>query len=128
MHTFSAGFLERLDGPLHLRFFMQPLTAILFAVRDGIKDAHAGRGAYGWSLLNDPAQRRYLLEDGWKGISKVFILACALDFVYQVAVWRTLNPLGMLLVATILSVIPYALLRGPVNRLVHLLTMHRSHP
>jgi hypothetical protein len=52
--------------------------------------------------------------------SKVFVLAFALDVAYQFTVWRGLKPLQALLTATILAVIPYALLRGPVNRLVRM--------
>jgi hypothetical protein len=36
----------RLDGPLHFRFIVQPLMAIIFAVIDGVKDAKAGKSAY----------------------------------------------------------------------------------
>jgi len=32
--------------------------------------------------------------------------------------WHTLKPLGALMTAIILAVIPYVLLRGPVNRLL----------
>jgi asparagine N-glycosylation enzyme membrane subunit Stt3 len=72
------------------------------------------------STLTDPAQRRYLLEDGWKGISRIFVLACALDVVYQLIEWRRLKPVEMLLTAVILAVVPYALSRGPINRLLRL--------
>jgi hypothetical protein len=113
-------FLARLDGPLHFRFIMQPLMAIFLATRVGIRDAREGRSAYLWTLLSDPAQRRYLLADGWKGISRIFILACALDVIYTVIEWHRLKPLETLLTAVILAVIPYALLRGPINRLVRL--------
>ena len=118
--NFWTDFIGRFDGPLHFRLFVQPLMAILFAVRDGTRDAREGRSAYLWALLTDPAQRRYLLESGWKGIAKVFILALALDVVYQFMEWRGLKPLQALMTATALAVIPYALLRGPVNRLVRL--------
>ena len=119
--------MQRLDGPLHLRFYLQPLMAVLLAVRDGIRDAREGRSAYLWTVLTDSSQRRYLLEDGWKGISKVFLLACLLDAIYEWIVWRSLRPLQMLLVAALLSVIPYSLLRGPINRLMHRLPSRESH-
>ena len=103
MGTFLSSFLTdligRFDGPLHFRFFAQPLMAIVLAVRDGSRDAREGRGAYGWSLLTDPAHRRYLLESGWKGIFKVFVVAYALDVVYQVMVWHGLKPFEALLTA-----------------------------
>jgi len=123
---FLTNWTVRLHGPLHFRFVLQPLMAILFATRDGWRDALADRSAYFWALLSDPAQRRYLLEDGWKGIGKVFILALVLDAVYQLIAWHRLRPLGALAVAIILAVVPYVLLRGPVNRLLSALTNRRG--
>jgi hypothetical protein len=116
--NYLNDFIARFDGPLHFRLIMQPLMAIVLAVRDGTRDARAGRRAYLWTLLSDPAQRRYLLADGWKGISRVFILACVLDVIYQFIVWHRLKPLEVLLTAFILAVIPYVILRGPINRLI----------
>jgi hypothetical protein len=118
LSTFWTDFLARFDGPLHFRLFVQPLMAIVFAIRDGMRDAREGRSAYLWTLLTDAAQRRYLLESGWKGISKVFVLAVVLDVVYQLIVWRDVKPVQALLTAAVLALIPYALLRGPVNRAV----------
>src|SRR6516165_12088603 len=127
LSTFVTDFIGRFDGPLHFRLFVQPLMAILFAVRDGTRDAREARNAYLWALLTDPGQRRYLLESGWKGIAKVFVLAFALDVVYQFMVWRGLKPLQALLTAIVLAVLPYVLLRGPVNRLVRIRQIRRSH-
>ena len=124
--NYVSNFIGRFDGPLHFRLIMQPLMAILLAVRDGSRDAREGRSAYGWTLLTDASQRRYLLADGWKGISRVFVLAYALDVVYQFIEWRGLKPSQALLTAIILAVIPYVLLRGPINRLVRLGQAHRK--
>ena len=118
LSTFWSDFLARFDGPLHFRLFVQPMMAIVFAVRDGMRDAREGRSAYLWTLLTDAAQRRYLLESGWKGISKVFVLADVLDVVYPLIVSRDVKPVEALLTAAVLALIPYALLRGPVNRAV----------
>ena len=125
--TYWHDFLGRFDGPMHFRLIMQPAMAILFAVRDGTRDAHEGRSAYLWTLLTEPSQRRYLLESGWKGIAKIFILAFALDVVYQFMVWHGLKPLQALMTATVLAVIPYAVLRGPINRLLRMTQTRRSH-
>src|SRR3954447_2854353 len=95
--SYWADFLSRFDGPLHFRLFIQPLMAMLFAIRDGKRDARDGRGAYIWTVLTNAAQRRYLLQSGWKGISKVFVLALALDVIYQILVWHGLKPLQGLL-------------------------------
>ena len=127
LSSFVPDFIQRLDGPLHFRFFVQPLMAILLAIRDGTRDAREGRSAYLWTVLTDSTQRRYLIEDGWKGISKVFILACLLDVIYEWIVWRSLTPLQMVLVAALLSVIPYALLRGPINRFMRTEQSRDSH-
>jgi len=118
--NYVNDFIARFDGPLHFRLIMQPLMAVALAVRDGSRDARAGRGAYFWTVLTDPAQRGYLLADGWKGISRVFILAYVLDVIYQVIEWHGLKAFEAFLTAVILAVIPYALLRGPINRLVRL--------
>ena len=124
MRDFLANYLNdliaRFDGPLHFRLFMQPLMAIFLAVRHGVRDAHMGRAAYGWTVLTDREQRSYLLKSGWKDIGKVFILAYVLDVVYQFLAWRGVKPLQAGLTACILALIPYLLLRGPVNRLVRL--------
>jgi hypothetical protein len=124
--TYWTDLVARFDGPLHFRLIMQPVMAIFFAVRDGSRDAREGRSAYLWTLLSDSSQRHYLIESGWKGISKVFVLAYALDVVYQVLVWHGLKPMQALLTAIILAVIPYAVLRGPVNRVLRMNQTRKS--
>jgi len=122
--TYVSNFVGRLDGPLHFRFIMQPLMAILLAFRDGSRDAREGRRPWMWKLVHVPEQRRYLLADGWRGIGRIFLLACVLDVLYQLIEWRTLHPLGVLMTAIVLAVIPYVLLRGPINRLLRHIHAH----
>jgi hypothetical protein len=110
----------RLDGPLHFRFIFQPLMASIFAVIDGVKDAKTGRPAYFWTLLFNPGHRKELVKEGWKSVGKIFILAIFLDVVYQLKVHSTVYPGEMLIVAFALAIVPYLVLRGPVNRLVRL--------
>jgi len=125
--NYISDFIGRFDGPLHFRLIVQPLVATLLAVRDGSRDAREGRSAYAWTLLTDASQRRYLLADGWKGISRIFVIAYALDVIYQFIEWHGLKPFEALLTAIILAVIPYVVLRGPINRLVRLGEAHRKH-
>ena len=120
LSSFVTDFIARFDGPLHFRLIAQPLMAVCLAARDGRRDALEGRGAYLWKFVNKPEHRRYLLESGVKGISKVFVLAFVLDVVYQFVEWRGLKPLQAFLTATVLAVIPYVLLRGPINRLMRI--------
>ena len=117
---FWTDLVGRLTGPMSFRMIMQPIMASLFALRDGMKDARGGRPAYLWTVVSDPAERRYLLSDGWKAVGKVFILAVVLDVLYQLMVFRWVYPLELLSVALALAVVPYAVLRGPVNRLARL--------
>src|SRR5271154_3986268 len=102
---------------MDFRLVLQPLMAVFFAVRDGIKDAREGRVPYFWSLFTEPGHRRELLRDGWKSVAKVFIIAIVLDAVYQFIVVRWFYPGEALLVAVLLAIVPYVLLRGPANRL-----------
>jgi len=108
---------DRVTGPMKFRLVLQPLMASFFAIRSGLKDARAGRPPYFWSLFSDPAHRADLLKDGWKSVGKVFVLAIVLDVVYQVMVERFVYPLETLLVALVLAIVPYLLLRGLVTRL-----------
>jgi hypothetical protein len=105
--------LARLDGPLHFRFIFQPLMSALFAIRDARRDARAGRKPF--RLITDPAQRHQVLLTGWKSVGKVFVIALILDAVYQFTVFRWFYPGQALWVALLLAIVPYSLLRGPVN-------------
>jgi hypothetical protein len=117
-HRYIESLFARLDGPLHFRFIVQPLMASIFAVIDGIKDAKLGRPAYFWELVSDPANRKEMMKLAWKRIGKIFILAVILDVIYQIKVTHWVYPGETLTVAILLAVVPYFVLRGPINRLV----------
>lgn len=112
--------LGRLDGPLHFRIILQPLMAVIFALIDGIKDAKSGKQAYFWAIFSNPEERKELMKSGWKSIGKIFILAVILDIIYQLKVFHKIYPGEVLIVAFVLAIVPYLLLRGPVNRLMRL--------
>ena len=73
--------------------------------------------AYFWSFFTEPTHRREMLRNGWRSVGKVFCLAIVLDLVYQVIVLRWFYPIETLLVAFLLAIVPYLLVRGPANRL-----------
>jgi hypothetical protein len=100
------------------RIILQPLMAGLLATRAGLKDAREGRPPYFWTLLTDSTQRVALLRDGWRAVARVFVLAIVMDVIYQLIVRRWIYPGETLIVAITLAVVPYLLLRGPINRLV----------
>jgi hypothetical protein len=113
--------VDRIGGPLSLRLFLQPTMATIFAIRDGLKDAREGRPAYFWALFTNPEERRDMLRSGWKSVTNVFVLAVVLDAVYQFIVSRWFYPGEALIVAFILAILPYLLIRGPVNRIARIL-------
>lgn len=113
----AAGFMTRLDGPFSLRFFLQPTMAILFAIKDGMKDARTGQEHYLWSLLFRPGQRRERIAGAWASIGKVTVMAVVLDSLFQWMVMGEIKLTVSLLMAAFLCVLPYSLLRGPVSRL-----------
>jgi hypothetical protein len=91
--------------------------AAFFAIRAGMADAKAGKPPYFWGLLSDPGQRADMLKDGWKSVGRVFILALVLDAVYQIIVLHFVYLGEMILVAFILAIVPYLIVRGLVTRL-----------
>ena len=111
------NFTARGSGPMNLRLIMQPAIASLLAIRAGWKDAKAGRPAFLWEAVTNPAARTELLRSGWKDMSKAFLIAVVLDAVYQIIVFKRISVIGMLFTATLLALLPYSALRGPVNRI-----------
>jgi hypothetical protein len=108
--------IARTEGPLHFRVILQPVMAMVFAFIDGRKDARAGKPPYFWSLVTDPTHRGEMAKDGWKSIGKVFILAVVLDAIYQFIVQHFIYPGELIIVAFLLAILPYLLLRGLVTR------------
>ena len=95
------------------RFVFQPAMATIFAIRDGIRDARAGRSPYFWFALFDPQQRSARLHEWTTSSGKIFFMGIAIDVVYQIVEFKTLYPGEALLIAILVGFIPYFLLRGP---------------
>ena len=87
--------MARPSGPLNLRFYVQPTMASLLALRAGIQDAREGRQGYLWAMLTRPERRLQLLHEGWRGAMTPFLLAIALDCVYQLMIVRFVYPLEL---------------------------------
>lgn len=112
-----TNFGDRFGGPMTFRLILQPTMAALLAIRAGLKDAREGRPAYLWTTVTDEAQRVSLLREGWAAIARVFFLAIIMDSIYQFIVQRWIYPGEVLIVAILLAVVPYVLIRGPVMRI-----------
>ena len=117
---------DRVGGPMTFRIILQPLMAALLAFRAGLKDAQHGRPPYFWTILTDPSQRADLVREGWKSVARVFVLAIVMDVIYQLIVLNWVYPFELILVAMLLAVVPYLLIRGPVNRVVRRLRGKRE--
>jgi hypothetical protein len=118
LSRFVNDLIGRLTGPLTLRLFLQPAVATFFAIRDGLKDAREGRPPNFLRMVAGPPEaRRRRVQEMWKAVMKVFILAVVLDCVYQLLVFRWVYPIEALVTAVVLAFLPYALLRGVVNRI-----------
>ena len=111
--------LERPAGPFRFRFVLQPIAAAVIAIRAGLKDAGLNRDSFLTSFRAEPSKRSALIHGAWTDIAKVFIIAALLDGIYQVVIFRWFYPLQTLIVACVLSIVPYLLIRGPVMHLVH---------
>lgn len=105
-------------APLSFRLILQPMVAAFFAIRAGMQDARAGRPLFFWAVVGDPAHRRELVREGWQHVGKVFIAAVVVDAVYQIIVHHWVYPSEAVMVAVILTVLPYLVMRGLINRIL----------
>ena len=114
----ASELLGRASGPLHLRLILQPAVAASLAIRAGLRDARSGNPAFLWSIVTgSPPGRRRLAHDAWQDLAKLFALALTLDVVYSAVVLHAIRPVQTLIVVLAVSIVPYALVRGPTSRL-----------
>lgn len=107
---------RRAHGPMAFRLVIQPLVATTLAILAGLRDAREGRLPYGWAIATDPARRHELLRESWRDIASVFIVAVAIDLIYEIVELRRIYLGQSLIVASVLALLPYLLIRGPANR------------
>lgn len=121
----GSQLIARVSGPLKFRLVLQPCMAAFFAIRSGLADARAGNPPWFWEVVSNPAKRAAMMKEAWKRIGKVFILAIVLDAVYQIIVLHFIYPGEMIIVAFVLAIVPYVILRGPVLRLARMIEARR---
>ena len=119
---------DRVSGPMWFRLILQPLVASFFAVRAALQDAREGKTGYFWAVITHKDERRELLREGWSSVAKIFVMAMIIDAIYQLIVQRWIYPLEIFIVAFLLAVVPYVLIRGPVNRLVRRFGLVKKDP
>jgi hypothetical protein len=114
----GENLIGRVTGPMKFRLVLQPVMAIIFATRAAMRDAKEGNPPFFWAMFTNAVERQRALQSGWKDIGKVFIIAILIDAVYQVIVIRWLYPLELVIVAFLLAIVPYVLVRGPLSRIL----------
>ena len=105
------------SGPLAFRFILQPVMATILATRDGFKDARTGRPPFARTIWADPSQRGAYLREGLKRLSRVIAFALVMDVIYQVMVLHRFYLGEALVTVFVLAVLPYLLVRGPIDRI-----------
>jgi len=109
--------LDRPGGPMTFRFILQPIMALLVALRDGIADARMGRSPYLWTILTSPADSGGRLREGVIATARIILLGLAMDAIYQLVVLGTFYPGEAVVVGLALGFLPYLVLRGPFARI-----------
>ncbi len=108
----------RAEGPLHLRLVIQPMMAAFLAIRAGARDAGEGRSPFGWAVLVGRGKRTDLLREAWHDVAALFLAAFVIDALYQVIEFRWVYVVQSLVVAALLALPTYLLVRGPTHRVL----------
>jgi len=74
--------------------------------------------AYCWTVVTHSDSRRVLLLEGWSDVGQLFLAAVVIDVIYQIIVFRWVYPGQALIVATVLALPLYFLIRGLTDRFV----------
>lgn len=108
--------VERPDGPMLFRYFLQPTMATITAVISGIADARLGRTPFWQSVLNNPAERGHRFNEAIVDTSRIMLLGLVMDSIYQYIQFDSFHPAEAVIIALLLALLPYLLLRGIVAR------------
>lgn len=132
MEDFISNFLNavgiRHDGPMSFRIILQPIMSLIYAIVAGVRDAKLGRKPLIQALIfgNTKRSRKDILKEIWKDIGKVFILAAVMEIIFEIIEFKTVHPLVVLRVSFYLAIVPYVIMRGPVERIVELFIKKKS--
>ena len=108
---------NRPSEPMSFRFILQPVMALIAALRDGIKDARTGRSPYFWTIMSEPGKRAGRLREGLNATARILLLGLAMDVIYQIMVLKSFYPAEAVIIAVMLAFVPYFFMRGPIARI-----------
>src|ERR1051326_8564557 len=115
----------RIAGPLYFRLILQPAVASFIGLQAAIRDARIDRRSVFWVYRNDRAHFPEMLREAWTQIAKVFIAALVIDILYELWALHWIYPGQSVIVASVLAVVPYLLIRGLANAIRR--TWRRTH-
>lgn len=113
-----AGTIARLTGSMKFRFILQPIVSILLGVRDGRKDAAAGKAPYIYDIFLRPEHRDRALRVSVKSLATPILIGTALDCVAQYLLFDRVWLIPALIVGFTVMAFPYSFARGITNRVV----------
>jgi hypothetical protein len=102
------------------------LLAILLGVRDGRRDAKAGRPPYVLSLLRDSDKRRANLGEALKSLAVPLTLGMGLSLLFQWIIRGVVHLLPAIGFGVFLIGLPYAIARALSNRVASASFRHAS--
>ncbi len=108
----------RIDGPMRMRLLLQPLTAILMAIRSARRDLRANKPAFLREVIRNRSARREMLHSAWKDLCRLMLFCYLMDSIYQMVVLRHYYPIQALIVVFVMTIIPYVFIRGPITRVI----------
>jgi len=109
--------VDRPGGPLVFRFVLQPVMALIAALRDGLHDARMGRDPFLRTMLTQPARRAARLDEALIATSRIILLGLVMDLIYQFIEFDTFHPAEAVIIALLLAFVPYVVFRGVVTRI-----------
>jgi hypothetical protein len=109
--------IGRIEGPFTFRLALQPIVAGVLAARAALRDARGNRQPFLASAFSSPDLRAGLIQEAWKELRTVFVVAVVVDLIYQLIRFGWIYPGQAVICATVLAIFPYLLIRGPLNRL-----------
>jgi hypothetical protein len=107
--------VDRSDAPMRFRFILQPLMSAIAGVHDGLGDVRSARSPF-WTVLRDPREPAARFREALNATARIILLGVAMDVIYQVTVLGTFYPVEALIIALVLALVPYLVIRGPVVR------------
>ena len=116
--TIAEGIIERVAGPMGLRFVFQPLIGLLLGVRDGYEDAKKGEPPFIFDIIADREGRREKLASLFASLSRTITVAVLLDIIAQYLIFDQVRITSAILIAVIILTVPYSLARALTNRIV----------